>query len=163
MEKQDIKNAFTEASEIVADLPEHLQEKAFELAVGLLVGEPTGAKVTGAHASDGKSHAHPQRHTHDDASPDVSDLLKLCKRNPDRYIIFMHELEVKNEDATPDTIGDLFDAYKEDRPKQIARDLGNLAADDLVEATSKTRGSAWKLKRKGRDRYKELVQKLNEH
>ncbi len=158
MEKAAVKAVLTEASEIISDLPQHLQEKAFEFAVGALVGVPTSAKPAAAHQA---SHTRTQRHTHDGDAPDVSDLLKNCKRNPDRYIIFMHDLEVKNEPATSPAIEERFAAYKEDRPKKITRDLSNMAADDLVEANSKARGAAWSLKRKGRERYKELVQELN--
>lgn len=74
----------------------------------------------------------------------------------------MHDLETKNVEATPSAVGGCFDTYKEDRPKRITRDLENLGAEDLIEQTSGASGAAWKLKRKGRDRYRELVRKVNE-
>ena len=74
----------------------------------------------------------------------------------------MHDAEGKGEEIGPETLMGRFATYKQDRPKNIHRDLGKLAARDWAEPHGKERGSPWVLKRKGRERYEELVRALNE-
>ena len=94
MEKKEIKDALAEASDIVGELPQHLQEKAFELAVALILGgaSPNSkARLTAREQALGST----LDDSRNDGQPNVSDLLKLSKRNSDRYIIFMHDLEAE--------------------------------------------------------------------
>lgn len=159
MDKESIRIAFEQAHELASGLPQHLQVKAFELAVGILLKDTTRQDGSGAH-KPASAHPSPHARGHDDR-PAVSDLLKLCKDNLDRLIVFMHDAEDKGEEIGPDTLMSRFATYKQDRPKNIYRDLGKLAARDWAEPHGKERGSPWILKSKGRKRYEELAAASN--
>jgi hypothetical protein len=162
MEKQRVKDVLEQAADSVVDLPKHLQEKALELAVGLLSGRAPSAPTPAPTPASGRErHAHDHRDGHGRDHPSVSDLLKHCKRNPDRYVVFFHELENRNEEATLDVLEGIFPTYKQDKPGNIVRDLANMQASDIIAKTSKEYGAPWTLKRKGRDRYVEIVAAAN--
>jgi len=158
MEKEAIKAALTEAAEMVTGLPQHLQEKAFELAVGFLAADVIPASK-GAQKTKSLQPARVSHHG-DSERPAVSDLLKVCKRNPDKYVVFLHDLEDKGEAATQVTLLGEFKDYKQDKPGNVSRDLQNLSADDWAKPVSKERGAPYELRDKGRKRYAELVASL---
>lgn len=149
MEKQALKAVLDDASQIVAELPQHLQEKAFELAAKYLAGD------VALHQNGSGKQPAPKVHRADAEhdGPEVSDLLKVVKQNPDRYVIFLNDIEAKGESATTSVIEQRFASYRQDRPKKIARDLQNLAANDWAEVNA----GVWTLKRKGRQRHDELI------
>src|SRR5579872_357943 len=156
MDKEQVKYALKEASEVVGDLPEHLQKKAFELAVQMLTGSVTTkpAPKEALHAT----HRQPRMHV-DSGEPEVSDLLNQCKRNPDRYVIFFHDMEARGEKINNDSLLAIFGRYQQDSPKNVNRDLRNLVAKDWIERSGKDDDSSWILKRKGRTRYTEIIAK----
>lgn len=159
MDKETIRVAFEEANELSSGLPQHLQATAFELAVGFLLrGAPSHVGTPAPKVPVPPSV--PQR-SHSDR-PAVSDLLKVCKDNLDRIVVFMHDAEEKGDEINPDSLMSRFATYKQDRPKNIHRDLAKLPARDWAEQHGKERGSPWILKRKGRERYEELVRAINE-
>jgi hypothetical protein len=159
MDKETIRVAFEEANELSSGLPQHLQAPAFELAVGLLLsGIPSNA---GTPAPKVPVPPFAPQRSHRDG-PAVSDLLKVCKDNLDRIVVFMHDCEEKGDEITPDSLMLRFATYKQDRPKNIYRDLAKLPARDWAEQHGKERGSPWILKRKGRERFEELVLAVNE-
>ena len=152
MNKQSIKEILEEAAGIADSLPSSFKVKGFELAAAMLAGDHAGI-------SNGKSPQPIERRADksgEDTHVDVSDLLKACGENPDRYVAFMHELDRKGEEATKASLDALFLRYQEDRPKNISRDLNKLASWDWIEERG-GKGSPWILKRKGRERYDELV------
>lgn len=93
----------------------------------------------------------------DHEGPDTADLLRACKRNPDRYLVFMAELERKGEVASTASLLECFRTYRQDMPKLPARDLGDLVAKGSIEQVGKGRDAAFVLKRKGRERLAELA------
>lgn len=160
MNKETIKQAFADANELADGLPQHLQEKAFELAVGILVaGIPAAPKTAVKHEP---AHTPQRKHAQTDVEhPAVSDLLKVCGRNPDKFVVFLHELEERGESATPDALTQLFKDYKQDPPGNMPRDLKGLAAKDYAKQSGKEYGTPWELRSKGRQRYQQLIAALN--
>lgn len=157
MDKQSLKSTLREASDVVAELPKHLQEKAFELAVGFLVGvvpADTKALEKVPKALPGQ---HQLQHKANGEHADISDLLKHCTRNPDRYVIFLHDMEARGEEANNESLLTIFKRYKQDRPQNVNRDLQELVAKDLIQRSGKDSNSPWTLKRKGRARHVELT------
>src|SRR5581483_7093397 len=146
MEKEEIKTVLSEASKIAAELPQHLQEKAFELAVGFLVRPlaPAGKEARKTHPSQ---HVHATHHG-DHERPDVSDLLKVCKTNLDKYVVFLHDLEDKGETAASDALLGEFKEYLQDKPGNVPRDLKKLSSDDWAKPASKERGAPYELRDK---------------
>lgn len=159
--KQDeLVDLFTKASAAVAGLPEHLQVKAFEMAVTMMSGAapiaaPRGALEPLANAALSRPPAREPVPVADE--PDVVDLLKVCKRNPDRYVVFMQELENKGEPVTSASLMQAFKRFKQDIPKLPSRDLDELVAKNWVDRDKSTYPHVFTLKKKGRDRLLELA------
>jgi hypothetical protein len=160
VEKQALKSVLKEASEIVAELPEHLQEKAFALAVDFLV-DAIPADTKSWHEPHKPRHGEARLHASGEHDA-VSDFLKVGKSNSDKYIIFLHDLEHRGEAATPNALLSEFKSYKQDKPGNVHRDLQNLSAADLAKPASKERGAPWELRGKGRKRYAELAALLQD-
>jgi hypothetical protein len=158
MDKEAIKEVFAEANELADGVPQHLQVKAFEIAVGILVGGvPQPPKYV-----EKREPAHTPLHEHEGGEqPAVSDLLKVCKQNPDKYVVFLHDLESRGETATLDVLAQLFKDYRQDPPADMLRDLKNLSAKDWAKQSSRGAGAPWELRSKGRQRYQELVAKVH--
>jgi hypothetical protein len=157
MDKNRLVEIFEEANEAVVSLPEHLQSKAFELAVNLL----TGGAARGA--TPGQLRRPPVvRPTTAGESPDVSDLLRVCKRNPDRYVVFLKDAEDRDEPATVEVLRQAFRTYKQDVPRLPNRDLDELVAKGLVEKDRTANPLTFLLKAKGRAHYDKLVAAIGE-
>jgi hypothetical protein len=156
MDGEAVKQVLVEAGKAVEELPDHLQVKAFELAVGMLLGEGQPAREP-SRAAPAARVATPSTLRDDHEGPDAADLLRACKRNPDRYLVFMSKLEHKGEVATTASLLECFRTYRQDMPKLPARDLGDLVAKGLIEQLGKGRDAAFVLKRKGRERLAELA------
>ena len=154
MEEDRVQDVLKRAAEAVADLPEGLKPKAFELAVGMLTGaEPHHALGPTARAAPTRADA---RAPHDETA-DVADLLRAAKRNPDRYLVFAQDLEGAGEPATTAAYLERFRTYKQDAPKLPSRDLGDMVAKSLLEQVGKGRDATYILKRKGRERLAQLA------
>lgn len=157
MEKDRLAEIFGEAKEAVATLPNHLQEKAFELAVYFLAGSspPRAAAISGfppaGRDQRSISAAVPS------GIPDVSDLLKVCRQNPERYVVFLKEAEDRGEPATVDSLRQAFRTYRQDVPKLPNRDLDKLVANGWVEKLRNTSPLTFALKSKGRQQIDRLV------
>ena len=156
MNKQSLKSTLTEASDVVAELPKHLQEKAFELAVGFLVGGIPPDTMNPAKPQTGLRHQQQRQDKANGEHADISDLLEHCTRNPDRYVTFFHDMEARNEEANNENLLSIFKRYRQDRPQNISRDLRDLVAKDWIERSGEESNPSWMLKRKGRARYTEL-------
>lgn len=154
MEPDTVQEILAKASKAVEDLPEHLQGRAFELAVGMLT---EGLRQIPADYTRPADPVRRPSSMHGSDAPDVSDLLRACRRNPDRYLTFIQELETKGEDATPASIVDRFRTYRQDVPKLPGRDLGDMVANGLLEQSGKGRDATFVLKRKGRERISQLT------
>jgi hypothetical protein len=155
MDAVKIEEILKQASRAVEGLPEHLQSKAFEVTVAMLVGDVNqlpsppsrpaadGARGTPAPLPDGES-------------PDVPDLMRVCRGNPDRYLVFLRDIELTREQGDSANIIERFRKYKQDAPKLPSRDLGNMVAKGLTEQVGKGRDATFLLKRKGRERLAQL-------
>lgn len=154
MEPEAVEEILTQAGKAVAGLPEHLQGEAFKLAVTLLSGQ---SAPSGPSPSPQPERLRSPGLIEDGALADVSDLLRVSKRNPDRYLVFMQHLEAKGEDATSVALAEQFRVYRQDMPKLPARDLGDMVAKGLIEQVGKGRGAPFLLKRKGRERLAQLA------
>ena len=152
-----VEEVLKKAGKAVADLPEHLQAKAFELAVSMLSGTAAAAPP-GPRTEATRRPATPLA---EGEAPDVPDLLRACKRNPDRYLVFMHDMESRGEDVTTGALVDRFRMYKQDVPKLPARDLADMVAKGLVEQLGKGRDARFTLKRKSRERVAQLAAGVN--
>jgi hypothetical protein len=159
VKKQDLQALLKDASELALELPTHLQEKGFEIAVGLLGGN-AHARNAGSQGTTGNQSSVDQTATNGEP-PALSDLLKICKNNHDRLVVFLRDLEAKGQEATVGGILGLFLTYQQDRPKNVQRDLRDMTAKDWVEQLAKERGSPWLLMRKGRERHDELTKQLD--
>ncbi len=159
MDADRVEKILGEASRAVAELPEHLQAKAFELAVSMLSsqGQDPPTRLIGARETE----VHPPGASLDGVPPDVSDVLRVCKRNPDRYLVFLRELELSGQPANTVAIVDLFKKFRQDVPKLPTRDLGDLVAGGLVEQEGRGRDASFVLKRKGRERLTQLDAGIN--
>lgn len=158
MDKEDIKSVFRDAAEAADGLPQHLQESAFEIAASVLIG---GIGTLAKHTDKGGG-AHGRKHVDGaDDHPAVSDLLKGCKSNADKYVVFLHDLEERGESATPSALAQAFKDYKQDPPGNMPRDLKGLAANDWAKQPTRGYGEPWELRSKGRKRYEELVAALH--
>lgn len=158
MGPEEVKEVLMKAGKAVEGLPEHLQPTAFELAVSMLSGVGQAASSqprSGAPAAYAASRHAPLGGEAD--APEIADLLRVCKRNPDRYVAFMADLERKSEVATTASLVECFRIYRQDLPKLPARDLGDLVAKGWIELVGKGRDASFVLKRKGRERLKELA------
>lgn len=145
------------AAKAVEGLPEHLQGKAFELAVAMLSGANQGGETLARPAAPVRGATRHVGRDDDAEGPDVADLLRASKRNPDRYLAFMADLDAKGEPATTATLIDCFRTYRQDIPKLPARDLGDMVAKGWIEQVGKGRDASFALKRKGRDRLDQLA------
>lgn len=158
MESNKVEEILRQASAAVASLPESLQGKAFELAVSMLTGEiaqqPTPSPGKPPRASDVSRQA--AANASEGELPDVSDLLRVCKRNPDRYLIFLRDAEVAEEQIDTSAVTERFRKYKQDTPKLPTRDLSEMVAKGLIEQIGKGRDATFALKRKGRERLAQL-------
>lgn len=158
MNQKEVVDLFTKASESVADLPEHLQVKAFEMAVAMMTtGQPPPARGPAAATGAVAPIARPAPREAAPGEPDVVDLLKVCKRNPDRYVVFMQELENQNEAATSASLVQAFKTYKQDIPKLPSRDIDELVAKNWVDRDKTVFPHLFTLKQKGRARLAELA------
>src|SRR5438270_11999525 len=122
MDRKNIEDVLKQASKAVEGLPENLQGEAFKMAVALLTGQ--SSQLPGPSASRNS-----EKVPHAAAGaelPDVADLLRVSRRNPDRYLVFMQELEFKGQEATSASLTEQFRIYRQDMPKLPARDLGDM-------------------------------------
>jgi hypothetical protein len=158
MEPSKVEEILKQAAEAVEGLPTALQAKAFELAVTMLTGQvqPLLARVPPG-PSTNRPNAQNIATIRDRELQEVSDLLPLCKRNPDRYLVFLRDLEAAaGEPPSTSAISERFKKYKQDTPKLPTRDLADMVAKGLIEQVGKGRDATFVLKRKGRERLAEL-------
>src|ERR1700694_5838751 len=106
MDKDRLVEIFGDANDAVATLPQRLQEKGFELAVNLLAGGSPlpRAAVTPALPAPIGYQARAVATAATDGVPDVSDLLKVCRQNPERYVVFLKDAEDRSEPATVENL-----------------------------------------------------------
>jgi hypothetical protein len=156
VESDSVEEILKKAGKAVESLPEHLQGKAFELAVSMLTEGVAPSRGAPSASRPSESVRHPSA-AYDTDLPDVSDMLRACKRNPDRYLVFIQELEAKGLDATTASMTECFRTYRQDTPKLPARDLAEMVAKGLIEQLGKGREATFALKRKGRERIAQLA------
>lgn len=161
MNSDSVEEILKKAGKAVAGLPEHLQSKAFELAVDMLTAEAGQPFGRAGRPDVGAAIARVPSVGNDGEGPDVADLLRASKRNPDRYLVFAQELEKRNEVCTTGAFSELFRTYRQDMPKLPARDLGDMVAKGLLEQIGKGRDATFALKRKGRERLAQLFAAAN--
>ncbi len=161
MHPNSVREILKKAGEAVADLPDHLQSKAFELAVSMLKGEtPSVPALESEHPGTGEGGRRAGAALSNEV-PDVSDVLGACKRNPDRYLVFLRDIESAGAQADTPSLGERFRKYKQDLPKLPSRDLGEMVAKGLIEQVGRGRDATFVLKRKGRERLAELDAAIN--
>lgn len=160
MDKDRVIEIFTDAREAAAGLPDNLQAKGFELAVSLLAGgsgqsQRPGSKSQAAIGGEGGPLMLPAPPRA--AIPDVSDLLKVCRQNPERYVVFLKDAEDRNEPGTVENLRQAFRTYRQDVPKLPNRDLDKLVANGWVEKLRNVSPLTFILKAKGRQVLDRLV------
>ncbi len=156
MDKDRLVEIFGDANEAIATLPQHLQEKGFELAVNLLAGDSSLPRVAVTPALPAPV-SYQARAVATDGVPDVSDLLKVCRQNPERYAVFLKDAEDRGEPATVENLRQAFRTYRQDVPKLPNRDLDKLVANGWVEKVRNTSPLTFILKLKGRQQLERLI------
>lgn len=156
MDQSEVEKVLLEAARAVESLPEPLKARGFELAVNMLTGDASSRSVAQRPSGVVRPMPPDSPRMTVEGETEISDLLPVCKRNPDRYLVFMRDIEASGDACSSSALVERFRKYKQDVPKLPSRDLADMIARGLVEQIGRGRDATFLLKRKGRERLAQL-------